>query len=591
MKRSLIILLAVAMMASGAFAAVGTVLNDGDTLLNGTIVLHKTGWTINGVAQTFNGLPYELNGDTYIQTGSITIDAGVIIMGFQPNISALIICRDAQIFVNGTASEPVIMTSAEDIATWKGSVVVRATSGTQIPDGSGISGNVVYPVTSITTMGDPKTGTPRIACNEWGCLTILGKGYISSNINQPSNTKYPAATNLDAMEGLRVGNPVGVTTAMVSYGGGNDDDDSGSIHYLSLRYGGRTDVPAKELNGLSLGGVGRGTDISYVEVFSNLDDGIEIWGGTVELDHIVMWNVGDDNLDLDQGWRGKASYGLCVQGLSKAGSARASGSGGGDNIFEMDGAEDSDVQPTTTAVISHFTAIGGLTATDQATAWRDNCHVQFDNCIMMDAGAKLVALDNVSGASDGDHGYGYNNTLSWAESWTTPYTASWDITNVKTGGHPNLQSSPAPGFTQAQLQALYPAQTSGYLCQIANSVFYNNLNSAAYTEAIARGVLADGTTMDATNGAMGNIIKSTSPVTKLVRGLPIAPGFYQNVSYLDPTPVNGVTAGAFSQGSNWLVGWTAASTYGMTAQVGPDFNSDGTVDFVDFSVLANSWLQ
>jgi hypothetical protein len=147
------------------------------------------------------------------------------------------------------------------------------------------------------------------------------------------------------MEGLVAAFP---GDTKVLYGGGNDDDDSGSISYLSLRYGGKVVGLNNELNGLSLGGIGRNTDIHHVEIMNNVDDGIEIWGGTVNLKYFSIWNVGDDSLDIDQGWRGKAQFGLIVQGYS---ANAAQGSGVGDNCIEIDGAEQSDYQPVTTGTI------------------------------------------------------------------------------------------------------------------------------------------------------------------------------------------------------------------------------------------------
>ena len=167
------------------------------------------------------------------------------------------------------------------------------------------------------------------------------------------------------MEGLQP--PAGSTIAQ--YGGGNDDDDSGTLDYVSIRYGGRVVGLNNELNGLSLGGIGRGTDIDFVEIMNNVDDGIEIWGGTVNLKHFSIWNIGDDSLDIDQGWRGKAQFGLIVQGYSLDANQ---GSGVGDNCIEMDGAEDSDYQPVTTASLYNMTVIGQPVDGDGATAWRDN---------------------------------------------------------------------------------------------------------------------------------------------------------------------------------------------------------------------------
>ena len=82
------------------------------------------------------------------------------------------------------------------------------------------------------------------------------------------------------------------------YGGGNDDDNSGTLSFVSLRYGGQFVGNNVELNGLACGGVGRETIIDHIDVINNLDDGIEVWGGTVNMQYVSIWNVGDDSLDL-----------------------------------------------------------------------------------------------------------------------------------------------------------------------------------------------------------------------------------------------------------------------------------------------------
>jgi hypothetical protein len=71
-----------------------------------------------------------------------------------------------------------------------------------------------------------------------------------------------------------------------------------------------------ELNGLSLGGIGRAPDIHHVEIMNNVDDGVEIWGGTVSTKYMSVWNVGDDSFDVDQGHRGEHRFILIVQGYS-----------------------------------------------------------------------------------------------------------------------------------------------------------------------------------------------------------------------------------------------------------------------------------
>ena len=103
----------------------------------------------------------------------------------------------------------------------------------------------------------------------------MGRGFISEN-DAVGNIPTCNANNQAQMEGLVADFP---GDTKVLYGGGDDDDDSGSISYMSTRFGGKVIALNNELNGISLGGIGCGIDISYVEVMNNVDDGIEIWGG------------------------------------------------------------------------------------------------------------------------------------------------------------------------------------------------------------------------------------------------------------------------------------------------------------------------
>ena len=482
----------------------------------------STTWTANNV--------YDLQAQIYVLPGAtLTIEPGTVIasstvpLSTPPSGGSLAVCRGAQIFVNGNQFNPVILTSAADRPTWVG--------------------------------GNPKTGTWREAANEWGNLTVMGRGYVSENAIL-TNTPAPGSTNFAVMEGLAP--PSG--SGLADYGGSvllpsNDDDDSGSIKYLSIRYGGKVIGAANELNGLSLGGIGRGTDIDYLEIMNNVDDGIEIWGGTVNLRHFSIWNIGDDSFDVDQGWRGKAQYGLVVQGYSVN---AAQGSGVGDNAFEMDGAEQSDYQPVTTTTLYNMTVIGqpnGAASGDHLTAWRDNARAQFRNSIFMDAGERVVSFDNVDG--DGGAGYGFNGTLSWAATWTTPFSATSLV---------NAPLNPA---------LFYTAQSSGNLCQISDSVFFNNNLAAAYTEANARGVFAV---------ANNNVIAVASPITSITRGPSVVRGgqTMTPVIGLNPAPANDALSsvafstgdgfftssqyrGAFAPGAaSWLAGWTASEAYGYT---------------------------
>jgi hypothetical protein len=497
-----------------------------------TNISTSTTWTANNT--------YNLQQQIYVLPGAtLTIEPGTIIASDTNIGGSLAVCRGAQIIADGTQSAPIIFTSKADVATW--------------------------------TSGNPQTGTWRASCNEWGNLTIMGSAYISENIIA-TNTAAPNAANYAPMEGLVAAFP-GDTNVL--YGGGNDDDDSGSLRYVSFRYGGKVIGLNNELNGLSLGGIGRATEIDHVEIMNNVDDGIEIWGGTVNLKYFSIWNIGDDSLDIDQGWRGKGQFGLIVQGYSVI---AAQGSGIGDNALELDGAEQSDYQPVTTGSLYNLTVIGQPVGGDHGTAWRDNCRMQIRSSIFMDLGEQLVRNDNVDG--DGGAGYGFNGTLSWANTWTTAYNVFSTV---------NAPANPA---------AFYTAQVDGNLNELRDSVFFRNQNASAYTEATARGVLpANATNL---NVQIASILDADAPIRSITRGPAAGSGstLQLPVIGLDPRANNAATTSSLSApndgfftpvsyrgafhptAQSWLCGWTASTAFGFTpnCDVGTPFCfGDGTL--------------
>ena len=98
------------------------------------------------------------------------------------------------------------------------------------------------------------------------------------------------------------------TDARGKYGGSDNTSDCGEIKYARIQFGGYMLATNIELNGLTLGGCGSQTKVSYVQVHRGLDDGVEIFGGAVNLDHIVVSGVDDDSLDWDFGWSGKVQF-------------------------------------------------------------------------------------------------------------------------------------------------------------------------------------------------------------------------------------------------------------------------------------------
>lgn len=203
---------------------------------------------------------YILEGLVFVNDGQVlTIEPGTVVRfrrGEAENASALIVARGGKIIANGTHEEPIIFTSENDDL--KGSVA-KNTRGL------------------------------------WGGLIILGNAPV--NVNQGETR----------IEGIPYFESRGV------FGGSDEDDNSGILRYVSIRHGGTNIGEGNEINGLTLGGVGNKTVIEYVEVISNADDGVEIFGGTANLRNIIVSGCSDDAFDYDLGWSGNGQFWLGVE--------------------------------------------------------------------------------------------------------------------------------------------------------------------------------------------------------------------------------------------------------------------------------------
>ena len=231
-----------------------------DTILSGQITEDKT---------LTNDEIWELEGRVTVTAGNtLTIEAGTIIKAFAgsgANASALIIARGAKIMANGTTDNPIVFTSAAD----------------NIQLGQSFGGNLTENDRGL-----------------WGGLLVLGYAAISVEGNA-SETQ---------IEGI----PASDTNGL--YGGNDNSDNSGEINYVSIRHGGAEIGEGNEINGLTLGGVGSGTSIANVEVVANVDDGIELFGGFVDVSNALVWGQGDDGLDIDQAYSGTVSNSVVVLG-------------------------------------------------------------------------------------------------------------------------------------------------------------------------------------------------------------------------------------------------------------------------------------
>jgi hypothetical protein len=209
---------------------------------------------------------YILDGFVFVNEGQeLTIEAGTMIQGLPgqgENASALIVARGGKIYANGTEDAPIVFTAFND--NYEGSAYSKTTRGL------------------------------------WGGVIILGD----------ASTNEPVADM--QIEGIPA------TEARGAYGAsdpanGADDHNAGEFTYVQIRHGG-TDIGAgNEINGLTLGAVGNGTTIQYVEVIANKDDGLEWFGGTVNTSHILVSYCGDDSFDYDQGFHGNGQFWATLQ--------------------------------------------------------------------------------------------------------------------------------------------------------------------------------------------------------------------------------------------------------------------------------------
>ncbi|HSM36492.1 MAG TPA: fibronectin type III domain-containing protein [Longimicrobiales bacterium] len=136
------------------------------------------------------------------------------------------------------------------------------------------------------------------------------------------------------------------------YGGPDEMDDSGILRGVRVEFAGDDADTADQLNGIAFQGVGAGTTVDWIQVHSSVDDGIEPFGGTVSITHVVLTAIGDDSFDGTDGWRGFSQYVVIQQFADDA-----------DQGFEISnngGSEDA--VPHTSAIVANATAVGAGTA-------------------------------------------------------------------------------------------------------------------------------------------------------------------------------------------------------------------------------------
>jgi hypothetical protein len=255
--------------------------NGGSTTTSNEVIVSEN---ITGNTTWSKDKTYILAGRISVVSGvTLTIEPGTIIKGQAgtgANATALLVARGGKLMAEGTATEPIIFTSVAD----------------EIKSGEIASPNL-----------------PNDFNGLWGGLIVLGDA--------------PCSLSGDVTEIAIEGVPP--TDKNGLYGGTNAEDNSGVIKYVSVRHGGANIGEGNEINGITFGGVGSGTTVENVEVVANQDDGIEWFGGTVNVKNAIVWNAGDDAVDTDQAWAGSLDNFVIICGEDT------------DHALEIDGPEGS----------------------------------------------------------------------------------------------------------------------------------------------------------------------------------------------------------------------------------------------------------
>lgn len=234
---------------------------------------------------------YLIQGFYYVRDGvTLTIQPGTVIRGDKDSKGTLLIERGAKLMAVGTLSQPIVFTS------------------------NFAAGSRAY--------------------GDWGGVVLCGKATI----------------NVAGGTAIIEGGPTSV------YGGGaspDDADNSGKLNFVRIEFPGIPFVPDKEINGLTLGGIGSGTTLEYIQVSYSGDDSFEWFGGTVNAKHLITFRGWDDDFDTDFGYRGMIQYAVSLRDKDIADPQSGSNSFESDN----DGAGSTNT-PVTQPIFSNFSVFG-----------------------------------------------------------------------------------------------------------------------------------------------------------------------------------------------------------------------------------------
>ena len=513
---------------------------------------------------------YILDKKIYVPAGqTLNIAPGTLIKGaaavLAADQTALVVERGGKINAAGTESCPIVFTANEDPM-----------------DGT-------YLVTNI---------------GKWGGLVILGKAtnnLVAINTPQAFGSKVGLAPGLGLIEGFNntgAHNRYGVQTSGVLFSGEaalgtfDDNDNSGVLKYVSLRHTGAILEVGAEINGLTLGSVGRGTTIEHIEVVSGADDQIEMFGGTVNMKYVSSLFGNDDNLDYDQGYSGNIQFFFAMK---NDGIAAGQASPDNDNGIEAD-SDDNSAQssPASVPTIYNSTFMGNAKVTGTADN-RGLAGIQAKD----GAGGKIIncVFANFKNGFNVERSLGSRTLAAGGNAWHNWYAVpSSPATATATTGNGTLnlqvKCNHFVGVTNPLTFGANALASNGTALTAGTASDAGITNGLEFTQFTTtdKNVIVTGNTLpgfDYTFTRTGNTFSAKNDPTPnpalSTTGCPTAPvnGFFEPANY----------RGAFSPeyGENWLSTWSYSQVLGATRGVSAcptDLNFDGATNVSDFLIFA-----
>ncbi len=277
-----------------------------------------------------------------------------------PTIAMVGIAQDPGNFKGDVTNGQVVTLDATRVYVLNGAVRVKDGGKLVIPAGTRIvatAGAASYILVEQggqlfangTTLSPISFSSSAAVPGSWGGLIICGK----------------APVNTGATGSSEIGNAL--------YGGTVSNDNSGSFNYVKIEYAGADFSAGKKFNGLSLFGIGSDTKIENIAIINGAEDGIQLYGGTVNVSNIISAGNDDDAFVWTDGWIGTATN-LYTK--------RKTDGTGNTGIKGINNATNADASPRSNPTIKNVTVLGGTTGESTATRLYSGTYATLDNIII-----------------------------------------------------------------------------------------------------------------------------------------------------------------------------------------------------------------